>query len=153
MSTAPTHPLRLRLAAHPGRDHLDGGWWPHTRDLATELSRLVDGLPTDLAPVVGALHSPADWDHAPTGPLRVAAGHVDVDRFPGADPALVQLTLADDTVWRLLVVPPDFSPDQGEEALLAAATSGNRHDAADLLDTVEGGYESRVEDHWLPDGG
>lgn len=35
-------PLRLNMAEDPGRNRLDGAWWPQTRDLEVELADLVD---------------------------------------------------------------------------------------------------------------
>ncbi|GHJ59505.1 hypothetical protein NOK12_20230 [Nocardioides sp. OK12] len=140
--------LRLRLAAHQGHDHLDGGWWPHSRDLSAELRRLVDDFPPERGRVVRVLYSPPDWDNRPVRSLPVAAGQVKVGFFPHDDTHLVHLTMSDRSVWLLAVVPPGFSADQGEEALLAAATSGNQHSAADLLHTVEGEAASVPADHW-----
>ena len=37
--------LRLTMGAAAGKDRLDGGWWPHSRDLSTELADLVDSFP------------------------------------------------------------------------------------------------------------
>ena len=39
-------PLRLRMTEHTGKHPLDGGWWPQSRDLTTELGDLVDNFPT-----------------------------------------------------------------------------------------------------------
>ena len=55
-------PLRLRMVEHVGRDQLDGGWWPQSRDLAVELADLVEHLPPQYGRVVRAVYSPPDWD-------------------------------------------------------------------------------------------
>ncbi len=141
-------PLRLRLSEHQGDDHLDGGWWPHSRDLDVELRQLVDGFPPERGRVVRALYSPPDWEAGTPRNLPVAAGRVKVGSFPADDTHLLNLTMSDRSVWHLVVVPPEFTADQGEEALLAAATPGNRHHAADLLHTVEGEAASVRADHW-----
>jgi hypothetical protein len=56
-------------------------------------------------------------------------------------------------VLHILVVPPEFTTGQGEEALLAAATSGNAHSAADLLAEVVDSPDVDPRDHWTDDGG
>ena len=127
--------LRLSLGDHPGRDRLDGGWWPHSRDLATEFAQLVSGFPRERGRVVRGLYSPPDWDLAPRR-VQVGAGYVKVGHFPRDDTHLMYVTTSDRTVYCLLVVPPGLDPAQGEEALLAASTRGNRHDARDLLEVV-----------------
>ena len=140
--------LRLRLTEHQGHDHLDGGWWPHSRDLSVELRQLVDGFPPDRGRIVRVLYSPPAWENRPARSLPVAAGQVKVGFFPHDDTHLVHLTMSDRSVWLLAVVPPEFSDGHGEEALLAAATPGNHHSASDLLHTVEGEAASIVADHW-----
>ena len=147
-SSAAAGPLRLRLAEQQGRDHLDGGWWPHSRDLGAELRELVDSFPPERGRVVRALYSPPDWEPGTPRNLPVAAGRIKVGSFPHDDTHRVQLTMSDRSVWHLVVVPVHFEADQGEEALLAATTPGNHHSASDLLHTVEGEASSVVADHW-----
>ena len=145
-------PLRLRMAEHPGRDHLDGGWWPQSRSLAVELADLVDHFPADLGRIVRARCSPPDWDAAPRR-VPVARGYVKVGCFPRNDTHVIHLTTSDHNILRVLVVPPRFSEDQGTEALLASATSGNAHTATDLLDTVTDSPDVDPFGLWDDDGG
>jgi hypothetical protein len=140
------------MAAHPGRDHLDGGWWPQSRDLAVELADLVDHFPPHLGRIVRALYSPPDWNPA-ARQIPVASGFVKVGSFPRDDTHLIHLKTSDRTVLRVLVVPPGFSDGQGDEALLAAATVGNAHSAKALLDTVTDQSDIDPSDHWSDDGG
>jgi hypothetical protein len=128
-------PVRLSLSPTRGRDQLDGGWWPRSRDLGVELADLVDQFPSDVGRVMRAVYSPPDWDQAPSR-VTVARGWLKVGFFPRGDTHVVDVYTFDRTMIRLLVVPPDFSEEQGAEALLAAATPGNSHKAADLLDHV-----------------
>lgn len=160
MTTSPVHPapgaahddrepLRLRLVDEPGRDALDGGWWPQSRDLAVELADLVDHFPAGYDRIMRALYSPPDWD----GHLRrvpIARGQLKVGSFPRDDTHLMLLTTnsGDRRVLRLLVVPPELSAAQGEEAMLAAASRGNAHTAAELLATVTEHPEVDPRDHW-----
>ncbi|GAA3835463.1 DUF5994 family protein [Nocardioides panacisoli] len=146
--------LRLRMGGHPGRDRIDGGWWPHSRDFATEFAQLVDHFPSDLGRVVRAVYSPPDWDDAPR---RVAVergnGYVKVGKFPRDDTHLLYVTTADRVVYCLLVVPPSFDASQGEEALLASSTAGNRHTAGQLLEVVHNEPTVDRADLWTSEGG
>ena len=144
-------PLRLNMAEDPGRDRLDGAWWPRSRDLAVELADLVDHFPPRFGRIVSALFYPPDWD---AGPRRVpaAGGDVKVGSSPRPDSHLIHLTTSDRTVLHVLVVPPGFTDDQGDEALLAAATSGNAHSAVDLLEEVTNSPAVDPRDRWTDDG-
>lgn len=135
----------------PAPGGLQGGWWPQSRDLAVELADLVDHFPPDFGRIVRAVVSPPDWDPSPRR-IRVAHGFVKVGSFPRDDTHLVLLQTADHAVLRVLVVPPGMSPDQGDEALLAAATPGYTHTAACLLDTVSEYPDIDPADHWSDDG-
>lgn len=145
-------PLRLRMAEHPGRNRLDGGWWPRSRDLEVELADLVDHFPAELGRIVRALFSAADWEPAPGG-TPGAGRQVQVGFLPRDDTHLTQVTTSDGSVLHVLVVPPGFSDDQGEEALLAAATPGNAHTPEALLETVTEHPDIDPRDHWSDDGG
>lgn len=140
-------PLRLRMSGHTGRDQLDGGWWPQSRDLAVELRDLVDHFPPQRGRVARVLVSPPDWEPA-TRRIAVNGGYVKVGSFPRDDTHLIHLRLLNGNVLRLLVVPPSFTGDQGDEALLASATRGNAHPATDLLATVTEHPDVDPRDHW-----
>jgi len=151
-SRTPGHPpLRLRMAPVPGAGLMDGGWWPRSRELGRELGELVDHLPAHHGRVVRAHFSPPDWDTASRG-IPTATGAITATSAPEHGTHLILLTLADRRTLRLLVVPPAMTPDQGEEALLAAATPGYAHSADCLLKTVTDSPEHDVEDHWTDDG-
>jgi hypothetical protein len=143
------------MAPVPGAGPMDGGWWPRSRELVHELGDLVDHFPAHHGRVVRAHFSPPDWDTASRG-IPTAAGAITATSCAeaGAHGAhLILLTLADRRTLQLLVVPPDMSPEQGEEALLAAATPGYAHSARCLLTTVTDSPEHDDADHWTDDGG
>jgi hypothetical protein len=144
--------LRLRMAEHRGKNYLDGGWWPQSRDLTVEMADLIDHFPAELGRIVRALVSPPDWDPAPRR-IPVAGGFVKVGSFPRDDTHLIHLKTSDRTVLRVLVVPPGYGRDQGEEALLAAAAAGNAYSAIDLLDEVAHYPDVDPDDHRSIDGG
>jgi len=143
-------PLRLNMAEDSGK-RLDGAWWPQSRDLAVELADLVDHCPPRFGRIVRAVFSPPDWDPGPRR-IPVGGGYVKVGSFPRDDSHLIHLTMSDRTVLYVLVVPPGFTDDQGDEALLAAATSGNAHSAADLLEEVTDSADVDPRDRWTDDG-
>ncbi|WP_418059094.1 DUF5994 family protein [Pimelobacter simplex] len=145
-------PLRLAMAEHPGNDHVDGAWWPQSRTLAVELVDLVDHFPAPYGRIVRAFVSRADWDAAP-GYVDAAAGAVRVGPSPRRDSHLVHLETAERSVLHVLVVPPGFTDAQGAESMLAAATAGNRHSAADILEAVTEYPDVDPSDRWTDHGG
>ncbi len=130
---------RLRLATDIGRGSLDGGWWPQSRDLAAELIGLAAEL-AELGTIVRVEVSPADWDDLP--PIAHAFTNDE-------DTHRIDVQLTPGTTLRLLVVPPSMTADQGEEALLAAATYGYEHTAASLLEIVSEYPDVDPRDQWL----
>ena len=140
--------LRLRLATYPGRDALDGGWWPQSRDLAVELADLVDHFPPEAGRIQRAVYSPPDWDPAPRR-IAVAHGSVKVGAFPRDDTHVILLKTSANETLRILVVPPDLTASEAEEALLASSTSGNAHPATALLETVTDHTDGTADDHWV----
>jgi hypothetical protein len=140
-------PTRLRLATHLGSNSLDGGWWPRSRDLGRELGELVAQFPADLGRITQVRVSPADWGTRPRT-VQVARGMVRVSSFSTGDAHVAHLTTSNRTLLRLLVVPPELTDYQGEEALLAAATAGNAHTARELLRTVTDSPDVDPRDHW-----
>lgn len=140
--------LRLRLATNPGRDRLDGGWWPQSRDLAVELADLVDHFPAASGRIQRVVVSPPDWDPAPRR-IPVARGFVKVGSFPRDDTHVILLKTSGNRILRILVAPPGLTASEAEEALLAASTSGNAHSATSLLETVTDHADGTVDDHWV----
>lgn len=139
--------MRLRISDHPGRDRLDGGWWPYSRDLVLEMSELVRHFPPVHGRIVRAVYSRPDWD---TTPRRVVAGPqvVAMGSFLGEESHVIILETADRGRLKLLVVPPNFTAGQGAEALLAASTPGNAHLGPDVLVTVTDQHETDPADWW-----
>ena len=122
-SPAPTarSPLRLRLS-DPERPHpLDGGWWPQSAALATELGDLVDHFPADRGRIVRAVYCPADWEDSPAR-VTTKRGYIEAGTLPREDNHLVVLTTSDRRKLCLVVIPSDLTPSQGEAALEGAVT-------------------------------
>ena len=140
-------PVRLRLAQHLGRNALDGGWWPRTRDLGSELRQLVDQFPVDLGRITQVRVSASDWGPRPRT-VQVARGLVRVGSFTTDDSHVAHLSTSNRTLLRVLVVPAELTDYQGEEALLAAATAGNAHSALELIRTVTDSPDVDPRDRW-----
>lgn len=147
-------PLRLRLAEDPDREHLDGGWWPQSRDLAVELADLAEHFPPSVGRIVRALISPPDWDTA-VRQVPVAGSYLKVGSFPRDDTHLIHIKTSDKTSLRFLVIPPSMSLSEGEEALEAAATWVTPSSAGQALAAVSHhtGDADAGPGHWADDGG
>jgi hypothetical protein len=123
------------MTEKPGYDYLDGGWWPRSRLLAVELIDLVKQMPDKYGHIARVIFSPPDWDDCPAR-VAVGDGFVTTSSFPRDDTHLLLLKKTDLKVLRILVIPPSFTDDQAEEAMLAAATRGNSHPPSSLLNAV-----------------
>ncbi len=147
----PPRPLRLQLSPSPGRETLDGAWWPRSRNIDVELAELVDGFPAAVGRVARVLYSRPDWDTQPHS-VRVARGKLKTGSFPRDDTHMMVLSMSTRTRLRLLVVPPDHP--LGQQAMAVAVDPSNRSSAADLLAAFGPGDEATdSRDHWTDDGG
>ncbi len=132
---APRLPLRLRLVEQPKSQPLDGGWWPQSRDLTTELGDLVDNFPAELGRIVRVIYSAPDWDDAPRR-VPTKRGYVKAGFDPSDDTHVVVLMTSERTELCLLVVPSEMSRGQGQEALRASVTPGYASSPTTLLAAV-----------------
>jgi uncharacterized protein DUF5994 len=119
-------PLRLRLGGDTALATPDGAWWPRSRDLQTEAADLVDHFPKSAGHINRLLFSRPDWDLPDTGRdggirnVMAARGRVKVGSFPSDDTHLMILTMASGQRLKLLVIPSDASPAEGERLLTGA---------------------------------
>ena len=133
--------VRLELRQAPERGHeipttLDGGWWPHTRELALELPLLVGAFAERGTRVTRVIYHPSLWLIAPPK-LRVDGRVVHLGWFREIDPHLVSLRTSKDERIELLVVPPEASPKVAARALAAAVLPGNRTAPTEILNAAE----------------
>lgn len=140
-------PFRLRMSVRPGLDRLDGGWWPYTRDLDTELAELVQKFPPIHGRIMRAVYSRPDWDTAPRR-ISLASREIKVGSSPDGDTHVIVVETTNQQRFTLLVIPPSFTPGQGAEALLASATKGNSHSGAELLREVTDQHDADPHDVW-----
>jgi hypothetical protein len=116
--------LCLRAAPPGGRGLLDGGWWPRSRDPATELRQLIAGINTQFSQFgtiarVALNLSIGAWDRAL---YRVAIGDriVPVNWLRALEAHTIVLTTARGGRITLLVVPQEATAQQGAIALALA---------------------------------
>jgi hypothetical protein len=104
---------------------IDGVWWPHSRDLLTQLPHLLAALPSAWGDIAGVTVDAAAWSAAP-GRMFVANQVVRLHRAPASphDPDRVVLLSPGHGRWDLLVIPPDTTEEAA--ALLMAAALDDR---------------------------
>ncbi|MDD7967834.1 DUF5994 family protein [Actinomycetospora lemnae] len=125
----PSGRLRLKPVA-PVSGHVDGGWWPHSRDLPAELPTMLTELGLRVGPVARVSYHLGGWDRAPR---RLPSSRVRLEGFRTTDPHTLTVVGATGARIVLLVVPPETSGPAAEAALDAASEAGDRHATAELL--------------------
>jgi hypothetical protein len=146
--SAPALPgVRLRLAAQASATgYVDGGWWPHSRDLVVELP----GLVTRLAPLLGAVtrisFTREAWQAAPPR-LTVAGTAVTLAQSGSHDPYVVHVSGSDGRYVALLVIPPEALSTAAHQAMITAARQDNTDRPVEILaagDIVPDGLVPRL---------
>ncbi|MFD3590239.1 DUF5994 family protein [Streptomyces sp. NPDC058683] len=132
MTLAPPPPLsslsavRLRLVSQPAQGHMprriDGAWWPRSPDLATELPRLLAGLPHAWGQVTSVLVDETVWSPFPNR-LLVANQVVRLRRTTTQhSPSTVCLLAPGRGRCDLLVVPPAATDAEAGRLMESMAT-------------------------------
>jgi hypothetical protein len=134
---APTARLALKpVSPSPGRGGPDGAWWPHSRDLATELSALADVLDPLWGRITHIAVNPRHWRVVPRE-IFVNGHVVRVGRFTtGLDPHRILLMSYTAGRWDLLVVPPETYALSAARLMAAASASTGRPPTAAALVTA-----------------
>lgn len=126
--------LQLKPGAAKVSGHVDGAWWPHSRDLTAELPSLVEGLGPRVGTVTRVSYHLDAWEPAPrrspVGPVRIA-----LEGFRTTDPHLLTVLGRTGARLLLLVIPSSTDETQARAALEAASGAGDVHSTADLLTT------------------
>jgi hypothetical protein len=133
--TRPPAPTGLRLQLDPtmaGTGHVDGGWWPRSRDPDSELPVLIAGLESSVGPITRVAVNLDAWD---TAPRRVAVDgrRVRVGWFRHMDAHTIGVTRASQGRLALLVVPPEAPAAAAGIAMAIAADATNNARPADIL--------------------
>jgi hypothetical protein len=123
--------LKLKPRTPTQTGFVDGGWWPHSRDLVAEVPALLAVLGVRLGRVERVSYRTSDWDEAPRrivvdGMLVHLSGYLQ-------RPARTVDVIAHQHRVTLLVVPADTDADLAHRALTAAGHRGNTDDVMALL--------------------
>ncbi|WP_370964299.1 DUF5994 family protein [Amycolatopsis sp. cg9] len=140
--------------------HVDGGWWPWSRDLAAELPALTEVLTARFGDLIRVAYTVSEWDSAPR---RVEiGGHVlRLDGLFDQDGHVLSVTGPEPNHVTLLVIPPEAADASGHRALMTAARRGNTDRPTDIL-TATGALvataaprprRDTTEDGWETEGG
>jgi hypothetical protein len=131
----PELPLRLRLKPKaPPTGYVDGGWWPHSRDLVLELPSLAHVLGVRLGRITRVAYSLSLWDNAPAR-ITVDGHIIRLEGFGSQDEHVVHLSGPDRQRISLLVVPPEAGTTAAHDAMMTASQRGNADLPADILTT------------------
>lgn len=155
--------LRLRLKPKaPPTGHVDGAWWPHSRDLSAELPALVRVLGVRLGRVTRVTFSLDAWD-VPPRLITVDGDAVRLEGFHSQDQYVLNLSGPDRRRVSLLVIPPDAAPSAAHDALMTASHRGNTERPVEILATGHILPDSTVprlrlvtddsQSRWTTDGG
>lgn len=124
---------RLRLKpAGPATGHVDGAWWPRTRDLTAELPALLTAVGARRGPADRVTYGLGEWP-APGRRIAVDGRVVRLEGFRSQFAATLTVVGWDRRRLTLLVVPPETGPDVAERVLGTAADPANTDDSAHLL--------------------
>jgi len=130
-------PLRLALkSVAPTTGYVDGGWWPHSRDLGAEAGDLARAVTLRLGPLREIAYALDAWEAAPRHVEYGAADEgswVQLVGFASQDLHVVLVTGRSGRTLGLLVVPPESPDPAGHDAMNRAARAGNAESPAALL--------------------
>ena len=125
--------LRLRLKPKANSTgHVDGGWWPRSRDLSAELPALVHVLAVRLNQVTEVAYAVEAWD-IPPQQLIVDGKPLRLEGFRSQDQYVLHLTGSDGQRLSLLVIPPEVATDRAHDALILASRRGNTDRPVEIL--------------------
>jgi uncharacterized protein DUF5994 len=156
--------LRLKLKPRTrSSGHVDGGWWPRSRDLSVELPPLARVLAVRLSSVHRVDFSRAGWIPAPTS-IEVDGHIIRLEGSDVQDENLLHVIGRDGRRVILVVVPPAASDAAGHSAIVAAGRRGYPDTPTQILTTC--GLRGRAagtskppgiadggQERWEADGG
>jgi hypothetical protein len=129
--TGPETTPRLRLKPKaPTSGYVDGAWWPHSEDLATELPDLLAVLSVRLGSIDRVLYNFVDWTTAPVK-FATGGGVVRLGGYHRQPANTVEIIGHNRKKLVLLVVPTQTEPAHAHSILMAAA-------APDDASTIDG---------------
>lgn len=119
--------LRIRLRDSATAGHLDGVWWPQSRDLQVEGADLVDHFPRLAGHVSRLLFSRPGWDdpvvNGRSVRIQASRGQVKVGSFPHDDTQLMVVILSTGQRLYLRVIPTATEPAEADRRLQSVVWS------------------------------
>lgn len=133
--TPPKNTPRLRLKPKaPTTGYVDGAWWPHSDDLATELPDLLAVLSVRLGPIDRVIYNLTEWAEAPKK-LPIGGRVVRLGGYYRQPANTIEVHGVSRDKIVLLVIPAQTDPDNAHDAMMAAATRDNASAVDGLLAT------------------
>lgn len=146
----PRQTLRLKLKPKaPATGHVDGAWWPRSRDLSAELPGLLAVLAIRLGGVERVSYNLPTWDAAPRR-LHIGGRQVRLGGFHAQHPHTVDVIGSNGSRLTLLVVPPATDRRTAHRTLMTASRRDNV-DSIDRLLTPTATTDPRRAAGLLPD--
>lgn len=131
------HAVRLALKpVGPATGHVDGAWWPRSRDLGAELPVLTAGLRERLGRLERITYNLDAWD-VTARKLTIDGGLVRAGGFRAQHHDTVDV-IGSGRRLTLLVVPPQTSSDAARQVLQTAGAAGNAATIEQLLVHTDG---------------
>lgn len=113
-------PQRVTLKSEVGSSgHVDGGWWPRSRDLAAELPGLLSELAGPWGRIERVSYNLTVWGPVPRK-LVVGNSVVRLAGYRSQHPDTIDV-ISGRRLITILVVPPEASTELAQRALTAAA--------------------------------
>lgn len=125
----------IRLLLKPdgdGSGHVDGAWWPHSRDLTQELPMLLDAVAPRLGAVKRVIFRIQEWDAAPKQ-LHYGDRTVSLDGYHSQRMDTIYISDLDRRQLVLLVVPPMTDPHFAHDVMTSAAVPGSTAAPTELM--------------------
>ncbi|GAA2053175.1 DUF5994 family protein [Williamsia deligens] len=115
--------IRLATKAHPTPgDHVDGAWWPASRDLNAEIGGLLDALAPRATPAGRIVVNAEDWDIARNRIIH-RYNVIRLDGYRFWPPHMLKVRAVGDTdSITLMVIPPD-APVGAAQRVLAMSSA------------------------------
>ncbi|MFI7166799.1 DUF5994 family protein [Rhodococcus erythropolis] len=111
---------------------VDGAWWPHSADLASQLPELLTVLITHLGPIDRVVYELNGLDSHPTY-LTFAGRSVRLDGYKFQPHGTVYVTGLGGKRLVILVIPPHCDAEAAHRALTIASEAGNESFVGELL--------------------
>ncbi|MBB3663635.1 MULTISPECIES: DUF5994 family protein [Prauserella salsuginis group] len=152
--SAPRRHARLQVKSEQrATGHVDGAWWPCSRDLTAELPELLEDLATTWGPCERVTYSLPMWEPV-ARKLVVDGRRVRVEGFNSQPPETVTVIGGQGRGrLTLLVVPPETAPASARASLAAASQGGNTDTVDRLLGFVDTADMAASTQRWELDGG